>query len=119
MLLIALDVPSPPEAPLRILTVTQDSCELEWKPPKHDGGSPILNYAVEIRESRRSMWGRAGTTKPDKTKFTARNLVVNNEYYFRIRAVNAEGESQPLEGTESVIPRIKLGKNFKCSTIHV
>lgn len=106
------DVPSPPEAPLTIAAVTQDSCDLEWQPPKHDGGSPILNYAIEIRESRRSMWGRSGTTKGDTTKFTARNLVVNNEYYFRVRAVNAEGESQPLEATEPVIPRLKQGMKF-------
>ncbi|KAI8775765.1 titin isoform X2, partial [Biomphalaria glabrata] len=100
-------VPSPPEAPLKIMTVTQDSCDLEWSPSKHDGGSPILHYAVEIRESRRSMWGRAGLTKGPVTKYTARNLVINNEYFFRIRAINAEGESQPLEGTESVTPRTK------------
>ncbi|KAH9498302.1 hypothetical protein Btru_006487 [Bulinus truncatus] len=113
------EVPSPPEAPLKILTVTQDSCDLEWSPSKHDGDSPILHYAVEIRESRRSMWGRAGLTKGPVTKYTARNLVINNEYFFRIRAVNAEGESQPLEGAESVTPRVKQEPPGKPRSISV
>ncbi|RUS90387.1 hypothetical protein EGW08_001882, partial [Elysia chlorotica] len=100
-------VPSAPQGPLKVSDITKDSCVLEWQPPKSDGGQPLLNYSIEIRESRRSMWAIAGTCKPDKTNYTAKNLVVNNEYYFRIKAVNAEGESEPLEGSESVLPKIK------------
>lgn len=103
------DVPSPPKGPLKILRVTEDSAELEWGPSEHDGGTPILQYAIEIRESRRTMWGRAGVTDDRTTRYIARHLVVDNEYTFRIRAINAEGESQPLDGEESVIPRKKTG----------
>ncbi|GFO38541.1 titin, partial [Plakobranchus ocellatus] len=112
-------VPSAPEGPLKISDITQDSCVLEWSPPRTDGGQPLLNYAVEIRESRRSMWGRAGTAKPDKTSFTARNLVVNNEYHFRVRAINAEGESEPLDGSESIIPKIKQDPPSKPASINI
>lgn len=56
------------------------------------------------------MWGRAGVVDAATTNYIVRNLVLNNEYYLRIRAINAEGESEPLEGEESVIPRKKLGE---------
>lgn len=94
------------------MNVTEDTADLEWGPSEHDGGTPILQYAVEIRESRRTMWGRAGVVDANTTRYVARNLVIDNEYYFRIRAINAEGESQPLEGEESVIPRKKKGILF-------
>ena len=82
---------------------------VEWKHSQNDGGSAILNYAVEICESKRTFWGRAGTTQADVTKFTAKNLVVGYEYHFRILAVNAEGESWPLEGQDTVTPVEKIG----------
>lgn len=83
--------------------------DLEWEPPEKDGGIPILKYVIEIRESRRSTWGRAGITDGMTTQFTPRNLVVDNEYFFRIRAVNEEGEGPPLESVEGVVPVIKIG----------
>lgn len=57
------------------------------------------------------MCTRAGTTAANVTKYSAKNLVVNNEYAFRITAVNAEGESEPLEGSETVKPSIKRGND--------
>jgi hypothetical protein len=43
-------------------------------------------------------------------QFTAKKLVINNEYTFQIKAINGEGESSPLIGDESVRPKRKLGK---------
>ena len=106
------DVPSPPKGPLKVLKVTEDLAELEWNKPESDGGSPILQYSIEIREARRTMWGRAGVVDDLHTKYTARSLVIGNEYSFRIRAINAEGESEPLDGEETVIPRKKTGKSI-------
>lgn len=107
---MSADVPSPPVGPLAISNVTDSSADLEWKPSEDDGGSPILHYAIEIRESRRSIWGRAGVVDANTLTFTAKNLVVNNEYFFRVRAVNSEGESLPLEGVDSVTPSKKKGR---------
>ena len=107
---LVADVPSPPKGPLKILRVTEDSAELEWGPSEHDGGTPILQYSIEIRESRRTTWGRAGVVDAKNTRYISRNLVINNEYSFRIRAINAEGESLPLDGDECVIPRRKTGE---------
>lgn len=69
-------------------------------------------YAIEIRELRRKLWGRAGTVDAYTTRFTARNLVVNYEYFFRVRAINKEGEGPALEGYDSACPKMKLGKKI-------
>ena len=44
-------------------------------------------------------------------KYTCLNLVENNEYFIRVRAVNAEGESEPLESKDGVVPKKIIGKS--------
>lgn len=40
------DVPAPPED-VDVTEVFQTSCQVSWKVPKDDGGSPLLHYIVE------------------------------------------------------------------------
>ena len=108
-----LDIPSAPKGPLVISDVTENSCRLRWKPSEKDGGKPIENYVIEVRESRRSMWNTAGTVDDVTTEFTAKSLVVDNEYYFRVKAVNEEGESAPLEASDTAKPKKKIGNNIQ------
>lgn len=103
-------MPSAPQGPLAISDVTEKTCELKWKPSEKDGGKPITKYVIEVREARRSMWSQSGTVEPNVTKFTAKNLSVGNEYYFRVKAVNEEGESLPLDASDVVAPKKKIGK---------
>lgn len=49
----------------------------------------------------------AGRTKDCKADLE--NLVPGHEYKFRVAAVNAEGESVPLETTESIIAKNPYG----------
>ena len=42
-----LSVPGKPMGPIWVTNVTANSCHLEWKPPKDDGGDPIKYYTVE------------------------------------------------------------------------
>lgn len=35
------DVPDPPQA-VKILSVGEDSCVVQWDPPQFDGGQPII-----------------------------------------------------------------------------
>lgn len=108
-----LDVPSAPVGPLEISDVTENSCLLKWKPSEKDGGKPITKYVIEIRESRRSMWSQSGTVEPNVTTFSPKNILIGNEYYFRVKAVNEEGESAPLEAQELVVPKKKIGMLLK------
>ena len=78
------------------------SATLSWKRPKEDGGSPIMGYIVERRESIRSQWTRLDHLDADTFKFKATNLISGQEYHFRVMAQNKVGLSEPLE-TDHVI----------------
>lgn len=88
--------------------MTKQSCHLTWKIPKDDGGSPILHYVVEKMDLSRGTWSDAGmstTLNHDVTRLTHKK-----EYLFRVKAVNAIGESEPLEISRSVVIKNEFGK---------
>lgn len=45
--------------------------------------------------------------------FEVTNLTPGKEYKFRVAAVNAEGESKPLETDHSIIAKNPFGKEFE------
>lgn len=98
-----LDKPGPPQPPLDVSSVTKDSARLAWKPPLEDGGSPILHYIVEKMDVSRGTWSDAGMATI--TSHDVQRLIHRKEYYFRVKAVNAVGESEPLETTRSIIAK--------------
>jgi predicted phage tail protein len=83
----------------------------KWKQPKSDGGSPLTKYIIEFRDTRRAHWSKAGEVKPEVTTFTVGKLLLNNEYMFRVSAVNAEGQSSPLTSDKTAKPTKKLSKS--------
>ena len=50
-------------------------------------------------------WQECGKTGPDDTSLTVEGLQKGHEYKFRVRAVNAEGASDPLEATDKIIAK--------------
>lgn len=48
---------------------------------------------------------------PDKNSFTVDGLTPKKKYKFRVKAVNKEGESEPLETEEPILARNPYGKN--------
>ncbi|KAK5968521.1 Twitchin [Trichostrongylus colubriformis] len=98
-----LDVPSPPEGPLKVNEIHKEGCTLNWKPPLDNGGSEILHYRVEKMDTSRGTWQEVG----DFPECTAKvgKLVHMKEYQFRVMAVNLQGESKPLETTEPIIAK--------------
>lgn len=113
-----VDRPSPPQPPLDVSSVTKDSCRLSWKPSLDDGGSPILHYIIEKMDVSRGTWTDAGMSSI--TSCDIQRLIHRKEYYFRVKAVNAIGESEPLETSRSIIAKNEFGKLFKFySTVSV
>jgi len=55
-----LDIPQPPEGPLKPENVTKSSCTLYWRPPKDDGGSEISHYTVEKLDTENMRWVPVG-----------------------------------------------------------
>lgn len=95
-----LDVPGIPEGPAKINNISKEGCTLTWKPPNDDGGSDIMHYVVEKMDTTRGSWQEVGHFPDTIAKVT--KLVDGKEYKFRIKAVNMQGESKPLETQEMI-----------------
>lgn len=94
---IILDKPGKPEGPLEVSNVHKEGCKLKWDKPKDDGGLPITGYVVEKQDVSTGRWVPAGFVDADKTDLELTGLEPNKKYNFRVKAVNEEGESEPLE----------------------
>jgi predicted phage tail protein len=53
-------------------------------------------------------WVPAGTSK--EPKINLENLAPGKEYKFRVKAVNSEGASEPLEAETPILAKSKYGK---------
>lgn len=95
-----LDAPSVPEGPLRNGDVSKNSIVLRWRPPKDDGGSEITHYVVEKMDNEAMRWVPVGDCTD--TEIRADNLIENHDYSFRVRAVNKQGQSQPLTTSQPI-----------------
>ncbi|KAG2470302.1 TITIN protein, partial [Polypterus senegalus] len=104
---LAADPIYPPGAPtgLDVTDKTKNSVSLGWKAPDKDGGSPIKGYIIEMQPEGTSDWTRAND--PEKLHptcaFTVPNLPELKKYRFRVKAVNAAGESEPSQITGEII----------------
>lgn len=106
------DKPSRPEGPLDVSGVTKEGCRLSWRTPKDDGGSPILHYVIEKMDMSRGTWADAGMSTSLNHEVT--RLIHKKEYLFRVKAVNAIGESEPLETEKSIIAKNQFGMQNIC-----
>lgn len=94
------NVPGQPDAPA-VKDIDSTWVELEWDEPPN-GGSKILGYIVQYKESASSKWINASTQPIPETHFRVSNLRDRGEYQFRVIAKNAAGLSKPSPATETV-----------------
>ena len=89
-----------------------DHVTLSWIAPEHDGGSPILGYVVEKRDSTMNMWSQAA--KVDKDTFTMKvtNLFEGRSYLFRVAAENQCGVGAYVELKQPVTAKVPYGTSF-------
>jgi hypothetical protein len=84
------------------------SVDLNWVAPENNGGSPITSYDVQ-RSTNGISWVAAtvapplGAVAPTSARVTG--LTNGTPYFFRVRAVNANG---PCRGVEQRAPRPSL-----------
>lgn len=90
--------------------MTATSFTLAWQPSASDGGSPIIEYIVEMRESTKKDFKKIGSTKEGKTYIAVNYLEKDHGYNFRITARNEVGLSDPYEPTDTIIAGARLSK---------
>ncbi|XP_058675459.1 immunoglobulin-like and fibronectin type III domain-containing protein 1 [Ammospiza caudacuta] len=98
--LMVIDKPQPPAGPIKIVESSANNITIQWKPPKDDGGKPVQRYLVERQQVGRNDWETLGETPRSCTSFTTNKVEEEMSYYFRVRAMNAEGVSDALESGE-------------------
>ncbi|XP_019401864.1 PREDICTED: immunoglobulin-like and fibronectin type III domain-containing protein 1 isoform X2 [Crocodylus porosus] len=98
--LVVTDRPQPPMGPIEVVDSSITGITIKWKPPKDDGGKPVLSYAIERQQVGRQTWLTVGEADGSSTTFTANKVEHDKSYCFRVRAINAEGTSEPLESGE-------------------
>ncbi|NXJ05073.1 IGFN1 protein, partial [Odontophorus gujanensis] len=97
-----IDKPQPPAGPMKIVGSSANDVTIQWNPPKDDGGKPVQNYIIEKQQVGKSDWVALGETPRSCTTFTTNKVEQDKSYYFRVRAVSAEGSSDALESSEVV-----------------
>ncbi|NXC21499.1 IGFN1 protein, partial [Corythaeola cristata] len=98
--LVVIDKPQPPVGPIKTVESSANDITIQWKPPKDDGGKPVQSYIVERQQIGKNDWVTLGEAPRSCTTFTTNKVEQDTSYYFRVRAVNAEGTSDPLESDE-------------------
>uniref|UniRef100_A0A5K3EN24 non-specific serine/threonine protein kinase n=1 Tax=Mesocestoides corti TaxID=53468 RepID=A0A5K3EN24_MESCO len=101
---IKVNVKRPPESPtgpLEATDITAEGCTLKWKPPKDNGGSPITNYVVEKQDLKTGEWSPVSNYVRG-TELEVSGLDEGKRYNFRVKAVNENGASEPLESNSPI-----------------
>lgn len=91
----------PPSAPGKPYLVVADPADepdvitVKWKPPARDCGSKITGYIVEHRRTISPHWVKATPGKVQHNQLTLSGLEPGWRYQFRVKAINASGQSPP------------------------
>lgn len=111
--------PSIPRGPIDVSGMTDTSFTLTWKPSEKDGGSRIIEYIVEMRESNKKVWKSISITQFDVTSVFVQKLVKDQGYHFRITARNKIGSSEALMSDDQIIAGRQISKfNYSITIIY-
>jgi len=94
---VVLDKPTPPQGPLVIEEVRATKCKLKWKQPKDAGGEPLKGYLIEKFSEDTGRWVPVAEVDPNTLDYQIEGLTKGKRYKFRVKALNQQGESEPLE----------------------
>ncbi|XP_062850214.1 myosin-binding protein C, slow-type isoform X1 [Trichomycterus rosablanca] len=106
-----VDLPGPPQI-VRIDEVWGNNVALDWTPPKDNGNAPITGYTIQKADKKTMEWYTC-LEHYHRTCVTIHELVVGNEYYFRIFAENIVGLSQSATTSKDTAVIVKEGMNLK------
>nr|AAI16583.1 Zgc:136545 [Danio rerio] len=106
-----VDVPDPPEN-VKCLGVGEDSASIEWKPPKDNGNTDIIGYTVQKADKKTKEWFTV-LEHNCRPSCTVSDLVMGNEYFFRIFSENICGMSEEAGLSKNTAVIAKTGLQYK------
>uniref|UniRef100_A0A4X2MC63 Myosin-binding protein C, slow-type n=1 Tax=Vombatus ursinus TaxID=29139 RepID=A0A4X2MC63_VOMUR len=106
-----VDRPGPPQV-VKIEDVWGENAALTWTPPKDDGNAAITGYTIQKADKKSMEWFTV-IEHYHRTNATITELVIGNEYYFRVFAENMCGLSEEATMTKESAVIAKDGKVYK------
>ncbi|KAG1954065.1 myosin-binding protein C, cardiac-type [Pimephales promelas] len=86
-----VDLPGPPQS-LKVMDVWGFNVALEWKPPKDNGNCDIIGYTIQKADKKTMEWYTV-YEQYRRTNCVISDLIMGNEYMFRVYAINMVGLS--------------------------
>uniref|UniRef100_A0A3Q2XQ63 Myosin-binding protein C, cardiac-type n=1 Tax=Hippocampus comes TaxID=109280 RepID=A0A3Q2XQ63_HIPCM len=109
-----VDVPGAPEV-LKVLDVWGFNVALDWKPPRDDGNCEIAGYRIQKADKKTMEWFTV-FDQYRRTNCVVSDLIMGNEYLFRVFAINLVGHSPEACNTKDSIYIQKTGMDWKPAT---
>lgn len=95
------DEPGKPGSP-EVVDAGAGQCELRYTAPVSDGGSPIINYIIEVKEKYESRWRILMKVSGPVPEVLMLTMDEGKTVQFRVIAVNAAGPGEPSEPTDVI-----------------
>uniref|UniRef100_A0A667WSX9 Immunoglobulin superfamily member 22 n=2 Tax=Myripristis murdjan TaxID=586833 RepID=A0A667WSX9_9TELE len=95
-----IDHPKMPQGKVEFLERSRKCIKMKWKAPRDNGGKQVTSFVIERRLAGKKSWFRVGEVDSGTTVFSDDKVDEGQAYQYRIRAVNSEGMSDPLETEE-------------------
>ncbi|XP_058636902.1 myosin-binding protein C, cardiac-type isoform X2 [Onychostoma macrolepis] len=106
-----VDLPGPPQN-LKVVDVWGFNVALEWKPPKDNGNCDITGYTIQKADKKTMEWYTV-YEQYRRTNCVVSDLIMGNEYVFRVYAMNMVGLSpEPCLSKDSAYIQ-KTGIDYK------
>ncbi len=99
---VVLGKPSRPQGPMEVEEVRAKRATVKWGAPSDDGGTPVTHFLLEKMDVDTGRWVPCGEAPADAREAVVDGLQEGKKYKFRVRAVNREGSSEPLESGQAV-----------------
>ena len=103
------DPPGPPGKP-KASDIDATKMTVSWTPPKSDGGSPIIGYTVERKETTSTRWIKVNADLVSKTSLLVTGLTEKSEYQFHVIAENKAGPGPASEPSDVYMAKPPYGK---------
>ncbi|XP_053472658.1 myosin-binding protein C, cardiac-type [Ictalurus furcatus] len=109
-----VDLPGSPQT-LKVVDIWGFNVALEWKPPKDNGNCDITGYTIQKADKKTMEWYTV-YEQYRRTNCVVSDLIMGNEYVFRVFAMNMVGLSpEPCDSKDSAYIQ-KTGMEYRPPT---